>query len=100
LGVYDAGDRSVLLIFLRDEAINYMKTPGGVVPGHNSTGPAHFAFRIAADSYGRWKLHLEARKIDIVSEVDWGARGKSLYFNDPDGNVVELATPRLWPNAG
>ena len=24
--------------------------------------------------------------------------GTSLYFNDPDGNVVELATPGLWAN--
>jgi catechol 2,3-dioxygenase-like lactoylglutathione lyase family enzyme len=99
LSAYDAGDRSVLLIFLRDEAINDIETPGGLVPGHNSTGPAHFAFRIDAESLGRWKLHLEARNVRIVSEVDWGARGKSIYINDPAGNVVELATPRLWPNA-
>jgi catechol-2,3-dioxygenase len=99
LSAYDAGDRSVLLVFMRDEAINDMETPGGVVPGHNSAGPAHFAFRIDADTVGRWKLHLEARKIPIISEVDWAGRGKSLYLNDPAGNVVELATPKLWPNA-
>jgi hypothetical protein len=43
-------------------------------------------------------LHLQARDVTITSEVDWGERGRSLYFNDPDGNVLELATPGLWPN--
>jgi catechol 2,3-dioxygenase-like lactoylglutathione lyase family enzyme len=99
LSAYDAGERSVLLVFLRDSSVQDFETPGGVVPGHNATGPAHFAFRIDADSVERWKLHLEARNVPIVSEVDWGERGRSLYFNDPDGNVVELATPHLWPNA-
>ena len=98
LAAYDAGDRSALLVFQRDQTLNDMETAGGTVPGHNSTGPAHFAFRISEESYGRWKLHLEARQIAIISEVDWGERGKSLYFNDPDGNVLELATPDLWPN--
>ena len=98
LSAYDAGNRSVLLIFGRDGAIRDLETPGGTVPGHNATGPAHFAFRIDPDSYERWRLHLQARDVAITSEVDWGERGKSLYFNDPDGNVVELATPDLWPN--
>lgn len=100
LSAYDAGDRSVLLIFERGGAVQDFETPGGVVPGHNARGRAHFAFRIDPESYERWKLHLEAREVAIVSEVDWGERGRSIYFNDPDGNVLELATPGLWPNGG
>jgi hypothetical protein len=30
--------------------------------------------------------------------VTWPAGGISLYLDDPDGNVVELASPALWPN--
>ena len=98
LYAYDAGPRSVLLVFLRHGAVDDLETPGGTIPGHNSVGPAHFAFGIETDAYERWKLHMEARHVAIISEVEWPAGGKSFYFNDPDGNVLELATPGNWPN--
>lgn len=98
LFAYNAGAQSVLLVFQRGGAIEDLETPGGVIPGHNSVGPAHFALRIEAEAYERWKLHLEARGVALTSEVAWPAGGKSLYFNDPDGNVLELATPGNWPN--
>jgi catechol 2,3-dioxygenase-like lactoylglutathione lyase family enzyme len=30
--------------------------------------------------------------------VSWRRGGTSLYFRDPDGHSVEVATPGLWPN--
>jgi len=95
---YEAGPAEVLLVFRRGDTVEDSKTPGGVVPGHHSEGPAHFAFRIAKDAYGMWKRHLQAREVEIVSEVTWPKGGRSIYFNDPSGNVVELATPGLWPS--
>ncbi|WP_128294063.1 VOC family protein [Afifella aestuarii] len=95
---YAVGPSEVLLVFHRGDTLEDTKTAGGVIPGHHSEGPAHFAFRIATDSYGQWKRHLQATDIAILSEVSWPRGGRSLYFRDPDGNVVELATRGLWPN--
>jgi len=43
-----------------------------------------------------WEKHLEENGIAIESKVRWERGGQSLYFRDPDGNLVELATPGLW----
>ncbi len=95
---YAVAPAEVLLVFRRGMTRDDSETPGGTVPGHHSEGPAHFAFAIAADDYDAWKEHLGAAGVAIASEVRWPPGGKSLYFHDPDGNVVELATPGLWPN--
>ena len=98
LFAYDAGPGETLLVFRRGHTSEDVETPGGIVPGHHSEGPSHFAFKIAVDQLGTWRDYLKARKIDIISEVIWPAGGTSLYFRDPDGNVLELAAPPLWPN--
>jgi len=89
----------VLLVFRRGMTAEDSETEGGIVPGHHSEGPAHFAFSIDAASYEGWRAHLEAAGVAIRSEVRWPRGGTSLYFDDPAGNVVELATPGLWPDA-
>ena len=98
LFTYDAGQKSALLVFKRDNRAADLDTPGGVIPGHNSVGPAHFAFRIDMDSYESWKQHMAESGVEILSEVTWPAGGLSFYFNDPDGNVLEMATPGNWLN--
>jgi catechol 2,3-dioxygenase-like lactoylglutathione lyase family enzyme len=88
----------VLLVFQRGMTRDDMETSGGRVPGHHADGPAHFAFAIEAAAYELWKAHLRTRGVALRSEVRWPKGGRSLYFDDPDGNVLELATPGLWPN--
>ena len=95
---YAVAPAQVLLVFKRGATREDMDTPEGLIPGHHSEGPAHFAFAIAADDYAAWKGHLREAGVALRSETTWGRGGKSLYFDDPDGNVVELATPGLWPN--
>ena len=88
----------VLLVFRRGETDNDAETPGGVVPGHRSDGRAHFAFAIDAGAYEAWRKHLHVSDVAVISEVTWPAGGRSLYFHDPDRNVLEMATPGLWRN--
>jgi catechol 2,3-dioxygenase-like lactoylglutathione lyase family enzyme len=95
---YAVAPGQVLLVFRRGSTREDSVTTGGRVPGHHSEGPAHFAFAIAADAYEAWKAHLEAAGVPITSEVTWAKGGRSLYFEDPDGNVLEMATQGLWPN--
>jgi catechol 2,3-dioxygenase-like lactoylglutathione lyase family enzyme len=95
---YAVAPGQVLLVFRRGMTREDSDTEGGVVPGHHSEGPAHFAFAIDAASYEAWKAHLAAAGVAIRSEVRWPSGGRSLYFDDPDGNVLEMATPGLWPN--
>jgi catechol 2,3-dioxygenase-like lactoylglutathione lyase family enzyme len=94
----DAGRHGVLLLFRHGASRDDMPTRGGVVPGHDGSGPIHMAFAIAAEDYEPWRAHLAGRGIGLRSEVHWPAGGRSLYFDDPDGHVIELATPGLWPN--
>jgi catechol 2,3-dioxygenase-like lactoylglutathione lyase family enzyme len=36
--------------------------------------------------------------VAIEGRVDWPRGAKSIYFRDPDGHLLELGTPGLWPN--
>jgi catechol 2,3-dioxygenase-like lactoylglutathione lyase family enzyme len=98
LSAFDAGHSGVLLVFARGASLADMSSPSGIVPGHDGSGPLHMAFAIAADSYDAWSQHLARHAVRIYSEVRWPRGGRSLYFHDPDGHVLELATPGLWEN--
>jgi catechol 2,3-dioxygenase-like lactoylglutathione lyase family enzyme len=95
--VFDVGEGTLLLLFQRGNA-DPLPTPGGVIPGHDAGGPGHFAFAIDADQLSAWSARLDALGIAIESRVTWERGGTSLYFRDPDGRSVELATPGLWPS--
>jgi catechol 2,3-dioxygenase-like lactoylglutathione lyase family enzyme len=93
---FDAGDGTVLLLFQRGASDHPFETPGGLVPGHTSTGPAHLAFAIDKADVPAWLTRLDELHIPIESRVDWPRGGHSIYFRDPDGRSVELATPGTW----
>jgi catechol 2,3-dioxygenase-like lactoylglutathione lyase family enzyme len=98
LSAFDAGRSGVLLLFLAGASVEDMPGPGGMIPGHDGQGPTHMAFAIPTGSEAAWRAHLGAQGVVITSEVGWPRGGRSLYFEDPDGHVLELATPGLWPN--
>jgi catechol 2,3-dioxygenase-like lactoylglutathione lyase family enzyme len=97
LTAYDVAGRSVLLVFQRGGSVNAAKLPGGTIPGHDGSGPLHYAFAVGADELAAWEERLRERGVEIEGRVDWPRGGKSIYFRDPDGNLLELATPGLWP---
>jgi len=96
LVAFDAGEATVLLIFHRGHA-QALPTAGGLVPGHDGAGPVHIAFAIDQSDLTSWESRLESLGIPLESRVTWDSGGISLYFRDPDGRSVELATPGLWP---
>jgi catechol 2,3-dioxygenase-like lactoylglutathione lyase family enzyme len=70
--------------------------PGGMVPSHGTHGPGHLAFAIAQDEPASWRDHLARHGVEIEKEVVWPSGGCSIYFRDPAGNSVELATLQTW----
>lgn len=84
--------KAMLMIFNPKET----SKPDQDVPSHGSTGPGHIAFAIKAKSLKHWKRHLELNEISIEKEFKWPNGTTSLYFRDPAGNSIELATPRIW----
>ena len=96
LCAFDAGRSSVLLLFAQGLSEEPVETGGGIIPPHTGVGGGHFAFAIGLQQYEEWRRDLEDRGIAIESEVRWSRGGRSLYFRDPDNNLVELATPGLW----
>jgi catechol 2,3-dioxygenase-like lactoylglutathione lyase family enzyme len=97
LTAFDAGRQGVLLVFRRGLTEDDLPTPGGIVPGHHGSGALHMAFAIGMEDLEPWRDHLAQAGVPLLGEVRWPRGGTSLYFNDPDGHVIELATPGLWP---
>ena len=96
LTAYGVAGRGMLLIFKRGTTTRTIEIPGGVIPGHDGAWRA--AYR-AGHRPGRIAgLARPSRRIGIAIEgtTDWPRGGHSIYFRDPDGHLVELATPGLW----
>jgi catechol 2,3-dioxygenase-like lactoylglutathione lyase family enzyme len=67
------------------------------VPTHGARGPGHVAFAMRQADISAWRDHLGQKEVPIEAEISWPSGGYSLYFRDPAGNSVELATPQTWP---
>ena len=93
----DAGEGTVLLLFQRGLSAEPVQLPGGLVPAHDAGGPGHLAFAIDASAIAAWEARLCELGVAIESRVTWERGGVSVYFRDPDGRSVELATPGVWP---
>ena len=77
--------RQVLLLFKK-----------GASPDHDGDGRLHVAFAASAASLAEWEKRLAERGVAIESRTTWPRGGESLYFRDPDGHLLELATPGVW----
>ena len=92
----DAGEGSVLLLFLRGASADGVAYPGGRIPPHDGAGPMHVAFAVVADAFAHWLARFAALGIEVEVVNTWSRGGRSAYVRDPDGHSVELATPGLW----
>ena len=92
----DLAGGAVLLLFRKGETSEPVRIPGGIIPPHDGAGHLHFAFAIDREELPRWEDRLRAEGIEIESRTTWPRGGVSVYFRDPDGHLVELATPGVW----
>ncbi len=88
--------RNVLLLFKRGASTQPSEYPGGIVPPHDGQGTQHIAFAIPREELENWRERLQQLNIPIESEVHPERGGTSLYFRDPDGHSLEVATPGIW----
>jgi len=97
LTAYPVGGRSALLLFRRGATLETVTLPGGTIPPHDGAGPLHCALAVAAADLPAWETRLAAHGVAVEGRTHWPRGSVSIYFRDPDGHLLELATPGLWP---
>jgi catechol 2,3-dioxygenase-like lactoylglutathione lyase family enzyme len=95
---FDVGNHQVLLLFVRGSDPEGTVLPFGMIPAHGTSGQAHLGFGVPSVSLPAWTKRLEQQGIAIESSLTWPEAGTSIYFRDPDGHLLELLTPGVWPN--
>jgi catechol 2,3-dioxygenase-like lactoylglutathione lyase family enzyme len=96
LTAYAVAGRDVLLVFRKGATGQTVTLLSGTIPGHGGDGALHVAFAIGKSELDRWERQLAERNVAIEGRNDWSRGGRSIYFRDPDGHLLELATPGLW----
>ena len=86
------GDQ-VLLCFIAESTAKETR-----FPAHFATGKQHMAFSVDPSKYEKWKSKITSLGIDITCEHMWKSGLHSFYFDDPDGNVLEIVPSNLWDN--
>jgi catechol 2,3-dioxygenase-like lactoylglutathione lyase family enzyme len=93
---FDSGAGRVLLLFKRGATLAPTRVTGGIIPPHDGGGPLHIGFAISAADYDVWRQRLLDLRISIESEALWTKGGRSIYFRDTEGHLLELITPGIW----
>jgi catechol 2,3-dioxygenase-like lactoylglutathione lyase family enzyme len=91
----NAGGATVLLLFKRGSTAQGLQAEHRWIPPHDGLGQVHMAF--AVEDVAPWEAHLALHGVDIESRVQWDRGGTSIYFRDPDGHSIELASRGTWP---
>ena len=84
----------MLLLFERES----LAERDGPIADHGTEGPGHACLLAAgADEYDAWRERLIAAGVEITHDHEWEGGCRSFYFNDPAGNLLEIADGDLWP---
>ncbi|MEO7989033.1 MAG: VOC family protein [Chryseolinea sp.] len=76
---------SVLLLFNPEDS-RKKKSP----TAHFGGGKQHFAFEVPLSGYEKVKQEIKSKGIKITDEVVWTSGKESFYFEDPEGNILEI----------
>ena len=88
---------SVLLVFVPETTAGATTLVDGTpIPLHGAHGPGHAALAVPESELDGWKDRLAEDGVAIEAEVRWPQGGRSVYFRDPAGNSLELASPIIW----
>ena len=71
----------------------------GPIAAHGTSGPSHIALLSSPEDYEAWRQRLSAAGVEIVHEQRWSGELDSFYFEDPAGNLIEIAGGDIWPGA-
>jgi catechol 2,3-dioxygenase-like lactoylglutathione lyase family enzyme len=83
---------SVLLCFNPDDS-RQKESP----PPHYGGGKQHFAFEVSLGDYNLAKKWILEKGIVITDTVTWKSGSESFYFEDPEGNVLEIVPEKgIW----
>lgn len=89
--IFFRAGQSVLLCFNPDDS--KVKTSP---PPHFAEGNQHFAFEVKQSDYLKCKSRIESLNIRIIDKLVWKSGQESFYFNDPEGNVLEIVPVGVW----
>ncbi len=83
----------VFLLFNADESAVQDSPPAHGAPNAR----VHTCFLAAPGEYEDWKERLGGHGVEITEEIEWDSGPRSFYFEDPAGNVLEIAEADMWP---
>jgi len=94
---YEVTGCPVLLLFERGSFLDTQKLPGGNIPPHDGGGHLHVAFGVETEQFHAWEVRLSEQGIRVEGRMNWPHGGRSLFFRDPDGHLLELLEEGSWP---
>ncbi|GAA5949527.1 hypothetical protein JCM3765_002692 [Sporobolomyces pararoseus] len=102
--------QTTLILFQRGQTHkdSFLPHEMGKISGHGLTPnpendkvdlKTHFALAVEKkEEVDQWEERFKEEKVEILGKVEWPGGGKSVYFQDPDGHVGEIASRGIWPH--
>jgi catechol 2,3-dioxygenase-like lactoylglutathione lyase family enzyme len=77
-------------------AISHIVLNHDIAIPHDGQRLMHVASSISHDEPEEWQQHLTEAGVLLEGRTQWPTGGVSVYFRDPDGHLLEIATPGMW----